>query len=264
MNNPVINTILNRKSVRAYEPKDIPAEMKQHIIEATLRAPTAGNMMLYSIIEINDQQKKQTLAQSCDNQPFIAEAPWVLLYLADMQRWYDYYRLCNVEQWCTELGKTFQTPSEADLLLASCDAVIAAHTTVLAAESYGIGSCYIGDIMERYELHRDLFNLPDYVFPITLLCLGYPTQAQRQRKMTSRFDLKFILFSDSYRRFDKDDFAQMYDISKQHIPVEEKTTEPSSPRNYGQLNYKRKIDADFKHEMKRSVTEALRRWCKKQ
>ena len=66
-------------------------------------------------------------------------------------------------------------------MLACCDALIAAQTAVIAAESLGIGSCYIGDIMENYEAHRDLFGLPQYVFPICLLCFGYPTQQQMQR-----------------------------------------------------------------------------------
>ena len=77
-------------------------------------------------------------------------------------------------------------PQEGDLFLACSDALIAAQTAVVAAESLGIGSCYIGDIMENYEAHRDLFGLPQYVFPICLLCFGYPTQGQMQRPMTPR------------------------------------------------------------------------------
>ena len=77
-------------------------------------------------------------------------------------------------------------PQEGDLFLACNDALIAAQTAVVAAESLGIGSCYIGDIMENYEAHRDLFGLPQYVFPICLLCFGYPTQGQMQRPMTPR------------------------------------------------------------------------------
>jgi FMN reductase (NADPH)/FMN reductase [NAD(P)H] len=65
--NPVIETILNRKSVRSYQERDIAPDIKAEIIHATLRAPTAGNMMLYSIVEVADQAAKDTLAKSCDN-----------------------------------------------------------------------------------------------------------------------------------------------------------------------------------------------------
>ena len=89
--NETIQLLLNRRSIRAYEDRPIGAADRDVILQATLRAPTAGNMMLYSIIEVNDQAAKDTLARTCDNQPFIAKAPLVWLFLADYQRWYDYF-----------------------------------------------------------------------------------------------------------------------------------------------------------------------------
>ena len=64
-----------------------------------MRSPTAGNMMLYSIIEIEDQNTKEKLVKSCDNQPFIAKAPLVLLFLADYQRWMDYFAVCDIKSY---------------------------------------------------------------------------------------------------------------------------------------------------------------------
>ena len=72
MTNPVLDLLLNRKSVRSYEDREIGSDIKEQILAATLRAPTAGNQMLYSIIEVNDQSAKNVLAKTCDNQPFIA------------------------------------------------------------------------------------------------------------------------------------------------------------------------------------------------
>jgi len=88
-----------------------------------MRAPTAGNLMLYSIIEIQDQTIKQKLAKSCDNQPFIAKAPLVLLFLADYQRWFDVFIASDVESYCEAEGKEIRVPGEGDLLLACCDAL---------------------------------------------------------------------------------------------------------------------------------------------
>ena len=121
-------------------------------------------MMLYSIIEVNDQAAKDTLARTCDNQPFIARRrgaalpgrlPAVVRLLPAL----------GVEELCQRRGDPIRKPQEGDLFLACCDALIAAQTAVIAAESLGIGSCYIGDIMENYEIHRDLFGLPHYAFP---------------------------------------------------------------------------------------------------
>ena len=172
MINETLKVIENRRSIRKYAATPLTAEEKQTILHATLRAPTAGNMMLYSIIEVEDQALKDRLAVTCDDQPFIATAPWVLLFVADYQRFFDFYTFSDVESACKEKGVTPRLPGDGDLLLASCDALIAAQTAVIAAESLGIGSCYIGDILENAEIHREMFNLPRYTLPITLLVFG--------------------------------------------------------------------------------------------
>lgn len=253
-----IELLLNRKSVRAYEDREISGETQERLLQATLRAPTAGNMMLYSIIEVSDQAAKDTLARTCDNQPFIAKAPLVWLFLADYQRWFDYYRLSGVEELCRRRGEPLRRPQEGDLFLACCDALIAAQTAVIAAESLGIGSCYIGDIMENYEAHRDLFQLPQYVFPICLLCFGYPARSQMQRAMTPRFDRKFIVFRDRYRRLDEADFAEMYrDLQERFLKL---PNHPEGVENVGQATYVRKFSAAFSREMTRSVQAILQNW----
>ena len=151
--NPVIDVLMKRRSVRAYEEREIRAEVRAEILKATLRAPTAGNMMLYSIVDVTDQKIKDKLAVTCDHQPFIARAPMVWLFVADYQRWFDYFLVSGVEEVCKLKSVPMRKPEEGDLFLACCDALIAAQTAVVAAESFGIGSCYIGDIMEQYETH---------------------------------------------------------------------------------------------------------------
>ncbi len=254
--NPVIDVIMKRKSMRAYEQKEIEAEVKAEILNATLRAPTAGNMMLYSIVEVTDQKMKDKLAITCDHQPFIAKAPLVWLFLADYQRWFDYFVASEVESLCRQKQIDMRKPEEGDLFLACCDALIAAQNAVIAAESFGIGSCYIGDIMEQYETHREMFNLPQYTFPICLLCFGYPTQPQKDLKYTTRFDPKFIVFENQYRRLEKGNFDEMFRESESHMPPREGIA------NFGQAAYLRKFSADFSVEMSRSVRMILKEWTK--
>ncbi len=256
--NPVIETILKRKSIRAYEKKAVAPEVREELLRTTLRAPTAGNMMLYSIIEVTDQPTKDKLAKTCDNQPFIARAPLVWLFLADYQRWYDYFITSGVAHRCEQMKTPMRKPQEGDLFLACCDAIIAAQTAVIAAESLGLGSCYIGDIMEYYEIQRDLFDLPKYVFPISLVCFGYPTPQQINRKQTSRFQDKFILFENNYRRLSKADFDEMFHETNSH--TFHGRDEVLGARNVGQLIYTRKFNADFSKEMSRSVRLILKRW----
>ena len=256
--NPVLKVIYERKSIRAYEKRDIPEDIKDEIIKAAMKAPTAGNMMLYSIIEVVDQSKKDTLAKTCDNQPFIAKAPLVLLFLADYQRWFDYFIYSEVPALYKRMNMEMRRPQEGDLFLACSDVVIAAQNAVIAAESLGVGSCYIGDIMENYEIHRELFDLPQYVFPIVLLCFGYPTRKQREREKTNRFDKQLIVFKDKYKRLNKEEFNNM------QKDLEEKVAKIShflpGAKNIGQHIFLRKFNADFSMEMNRSIREILQNW----
>ena len=117
----------------------------------------------------------------------IGKAPLVLLFLADFQRWMDYVKFSGAEEFNREHNLEEYIPGEGDMMLAINDALIAAQTGVLAAEELGLGSCYIGDIMENFEIHREMFNLPKYAIPITMLCIGYPTEQQKNRKMVRRY-----------------------------------------------------------------------------
>jgi nitroreductase len=96
--NEVIRLLDERCSTRAYDPAPPTAEEKRAILHAAMRAPTAGNLMLYSIIEIEDQALKDRLAVTCDDQPFIARAPWVLLFVADFQKWMDLFAACGCDE----------------------------------------------------------------------------------------------------------------------------------------------------------------------
>jgi len=255
--NPVMQVLLSRRSVRAYEGRPVEDEVKQEILRATLRAPTAGNLMLYSVIEVTQQAAKDILAVTCDHQPFIARAPWVLLFLADYQRMYDHFLRSGVPQWCQRNGRTLARPEEADLFLACCDALIAAQTAVIAAEALGLGSCYIGDILENDEAHRQLFDLPPYTFPICLVCFGYPTEQQKLRPQPPRFDQEYIVFRDRYQRLGNKLGAVYGNLESDFA---RSMASPDGIENWGQAMYARKFDAEFSREARRSVKAMLGRW----
>jgi nitroreductase len=255
--NPTLEVIEKRRSIRVYNPAPLTAEEQNAILHAAMRAPTAGAMMLYTIIEVTDQAVKDRLAVTCDHQPFIATAPYVLLFLADYQRWMDLYAAAGCEARAGELGVAPRRPSEGDLLLAMMDALIAAQTAVIAAESLGIGSCYIGDIVENWETHCQMFALPRYTFPVALLCFGKPAAPPRGEK-TPRFERKFIVHKGQYRRFTPAELNEM------HLPFGGQSFASRSfangAQNVVQHNYLRKFTADFSIEMTRSVREMLKEW----
>jgi nitroreductase len=253
--NEVLEALHARKSVRAYTKQEITPNVKQTIIEGAMSAPTAGNMMLYSIIEVTDQELKDKLAHTCDDQPFIAKSPFVLIFLADYQRWFDYYRYSKVEEVCE--GQAIRKPGVGDFLLACNDALIAAQTAVIVAESLGLGSCYIGDIMENYEEHQKLLDLPPYVFPITMLCFGYPTEGQKMRQKPKRMNQKFLVYENKYEPLDE---ALMKELDDELQEDMQGVSLLGKAKNLGQHYYLKKFSADFTKEMTRSVSQALKNW----
>lgn len=253
--NSIIDTIKKRNSLRKYKDVEIAKEDLDIILECAMRAPTAGNMMAYSILVIKDEKKKKRLAGSCDNQKFIEKAPVLLVFLADLKKWYSYYESNDVKDFVKEVGGKFLSPSEGNLFLAMEDAMIAAQNAVIAGESLGIGSCYIGDIMENIEYHRDLLNLPEYVFPVTMLTLGYyPDNYKETTK--DRFHKDFVVFEEEYKNLNNQEIKEMFKEKDKLFNEKNKY----KAKNYAQSQYAFKINSEFMNEMTRSVKEVLSEW----
>lgn len=253
--NETLKVLHNRVSLRNFDERKITDEHMEQIIDATIKAPTAGNQMLYSIILIEDEKTKEKLSVSCDNQPFIKKASHIMIFLADHTRWFDYYKVNGVKEFCNEKGLAFEAPQEGDLMLAIQDAVIAAQNAVIAAESMGIGSCYIGDILENYEFHKELLGLPDTVFPISMLVFGYYKE-NHNRVYRKRFNKDYIVFKEKYKKLNHEELNDMF---AEH----EKTFNPKNKfdgKNYAQAFYARKTGADFSKEMHRAIRVAMKQW----
>jgi nitroreductase len=242
--NEILKSLKERKSCRAYEERPIGPAEKAIILDAALQAPSGGNMALYGIIDVTDPQLKQRLSVTCDNQPFIAAAPLVLVFLADYQRWYDVF---------AAEGLNPRHPAEGDLLLSTVDATIAAHNTVVAAESLGIGSCYIGDIIENYEIHREILNLPKYALPMCMLCFGYPTAQQIARKKPPRPEISALVHENTYERRPPDAYKAA--LQKQQDKSDEEL------KKWIDAFCTRKFNSDFSEEMSRSARAMLKAWC---
>lgn len=236
--NEILNSLWQRKSVRAYRDEPIPEELRRQILEAACQAPTAGNQQLYTILDVTDQALKEALSETCDHQPFIAAAPMVLVFCADCKKWYDAYQ---------EAGCQPRLPGVGDLMLAVSDAVIAAQNAVVAAESLGIGSCYIGDIMENCQEQRRLLHLPEYVFPAAMLVLGWPTQQQMERPKPQRCTLEHIVHENGYRSMDSAELRDMLGYKAGARSFED----------WCAAFCNRKYNSEFSREMTRSVAEYL-------
>lgn len=232
--NQTIAQLMERKSVRVFTDKPIAPEAVSAILEAAVNAPTAGNQQLYTIINVTDPKLKEQLSESCDHQPFIAKAPLVLVFCADCRKWYNAF---------LEYGCAPRKPGVGDLMLAVSDTNIAAQNAVVAAQSLGIGSCYIGDIMENAEQQRQLLNLPEYVFPAAMLVFGYPTAEQMERPKPPRSPMEQIVHENTYRDMNAEELKQMLSVKTGLRDFEEWIVAFCN----------RKYNSDFAREMTRSV-----------
>ena len=187
---------------------------------------------------------KDRLAVTCDNQPFIARAKMLLIFCADYRRWYDVF--------CEHVAEV-REPALGDMFLAQADAIIAAQNAVMAAESLGIGSCYIGDVTENFEIHRELLKLPRYVVPAAMLVFGYPTEQQRNRTKPRRFTVEDIVHENGY---DMKKASRMGDMLMER---EEKTAEDFA--DWVRRFCARKWNSDFSVEMSRSCKAMTEDWC---
>jgi len=238
--NQTIQGLFDRKSVRVFTDREISPEDKTLILQAACQAPTAGNQQLYTIIDVTDQAIKDALVKTCDNQPFIATAKMVLIFCADCKKWYDAFRCAGCEP---------RMPGVGDLALAISDTNIAAQNAVTAAESLGIGSCYIGDIMENCQQQRALLHLPQYVFPACMLVFGYPTEQQMARPKPVRAAMAHIVHENGYREMDGAELEAM--LTKNVAPG-------NTYENWITAFCKRKYNSEFSREMTRSVAEYLK------
>ena len=257
MSNTVTDLLIQRKSVRAFTDKEITAEDKELILTCAVQAPTAGNQQLYTILDITDPSLQAALAESCDHQPFIAEAKMILIFCADCRKWYEAFRDAGCEP---------REPGVGDFLLAVDDALIAAQNAQVAAESLGIGSCYIGDIMENYELHREMLHLPEYVFPAAMLVFGYPAQSQIERQKPERAPMSSIVFENRYPDMGPQELHALFENKTRNMDLaalKKIYGDAAIDRRYAawmQAFCQRKYNSAFAREMSRSAAAFMKQF----
>lgn len=242
--NDTIKLLINRKSTRIFTNQEISDADKDLIIEAAVNAPTAGNMQLYSIIKIESQEIKDQLSILCDNQSFIKEAKLILIFVADYQKWQNAFLSLDLKP---------RNIQQGDMLLAIEDAVIAASNAQVASESLGIGSCYIGDIMENAEKVIDLLKLPMHCYPACMLVFGYPDKNMLKVRKPKRVNNKYVLFTDQYKNLNNVELKDM---------LYERTI-PKGYEEYMKAFMERKHNSSFSTEMQRSARFYIDRFVSK-
>ncbi len=229
MENPTLDLIRTHGSVRRYKPDPIPASLVETIVAAGQRASTSSNKQTYSVIAVTDETKRLALMEIAGGQIQIRQAPVFLTFCVDRARLNRVSELRGYEQ-------NFSTMES--FLISSVDAALVAQNTALAAESLGLGICYIGAIRNNPAAVIELLDLPKGVFPITGMTVGVPLH---QPLIRPRLPQEAILHWESYN-LDQDEALLTYDqtmietgiYDNRQVPVKGKEGEMES---YGWMEH---------------------------
>lgn len=188
----------NRRTIRKYKEQDVDNSLIERLLEAAGRASTTGNMQLYSVVVTKDEAKKAELAPTHFNQPTFKNAPVVLTFCADYNRF---------NKWCVENEAVPGYDNFLSFLTAAIDTLLVAQTFCIAAESEGLGICYLGTTTYNADKISDILNLPDYVVPVTTITLGYPAETP---ELTDRIKVGGWVHYEEYKDYDSADIKRVF------------------------------------------------------
>ena len=194
----MLNLLNQHRTIRKYTNQQIDPEILNQILETACRASNTGNMQAYSIIVTTDDELKNQLSPAHFNQPMIREAPVVLTFCADFNRF---------SKWCEQRNAEPGYDNFQSFMASAIDTLIAAQTFCIAAESVGLGICYLGTTTYNAREIIDILKLPKLVVPITTITVGYPDGLPDQ---TDRLPLDAIVHYETYKDFSKEDIDNLY------------------------------------------------------
>ncbi|MFD0698978.1 oxygen-insensitive NADPH nitroreductase [Paenibacillus sp. GCM10027628] len=188
--NTVIETILNHRSIRQYEDKALTDEQIRYIVECAQAASTSSHIQAYSIIGVKNKETKRRLAELAGNQPYVEANGHFFIFCADLHRH-------DVAGEMEEADLTTSLESTEKFMVALIDAALAAQNAAIAAESMGLGICYIGGLRNEIEEVSQLLKLPNRVVPLFGLTVGYPLN---QSDKKPRLPLDNVYHSETYQQ----------------------------------------------------------------
>jgi len=190
--------LFQHRTIRKYSEKDIPEKLLNRILEAGTRASTTGNMQVYSIIVTTGQGIKEELAPCHFNQGMVTEAPVVLTFCADFNRF---------NKWCEIRNAKPGYDNFLSFMTAAIDAMLAAQNVCIAAEYSGLGICYLGTTTYMAEKIIEVLELPVGVVPVTTVTLGYPAE---NPSLIDRLPLEAVMHRERYSDYSPDQINQYY------------------------------------------------------
>lgn len=231
-----LDTIKNHRSIRKYKSDAISKEVLDTILEAAFRTSTTGNMQVYSIIVTQDEERKKELHKLHFGQGMVLEAPLLLTFNADFNRF---------NKWCEQRKAEPGYDNFLSFFTASIDALLAAQNATIAAEAQGLGVCYLGTTTYQAGKLVDFFNLPKGVVPVTTLVIGYPDE---QPNLVDRLPARGVVHYEEYQDYSELDIDKVY-AEKESLEETKKLLEENDLETLAQIftknRYPKQMNVDF-------------------
>ena len=216
----MLNLLNQHRTIRKYTEQTIAPELLDELLTTAFRASNTGNMQAYSVVVTTDTDIKQQLSPAHFNQPMIKQAPVVLTFCAD-------YNLFS--KWCEQRQAEPGYDKYQSFMATDIDSLLAAQTFCIAAESVGLGICYLGTTTYNAQEIIQVLKLPKLVVPVTTITLGYPADMPEK---TDRLPLEAVVHRETYKDFTPTDIDRIYaekessDFYKQFVAENKKETLP--------------------------------------
>ena len=187
--NEVIATILGHRSVRAFLPTPLPEGTLERLVAAASSASTSSNLQTWSVVAVEDQARKDRLAELGSRQKHISECPLYLIWCVDHSR----LHLAAQERQMVLHGLDFLEP----YIVGVVDASLAAQNAAIALESLGLGFVYIGGMRNHPEAVAATLGLPPHVMALFGMCIGYP-DPDKPADIKPRLPMAAVLHREQY------------------------------------------------------------------
>jgi|WetSurSiteA1Bulk_404760.scaffolds.fasta_scaffold00120_24 nitroreductase len=216
------DTILNHRSIRKYKRDPVDGNILHDILKAATRASTTGNMQVYSIVVSSEQKIKEALWEVHFRQDMVKQAPLVLTFCADFNRF---------NAWCRLRKAAPGYDNFLSFVTAAIDALLAAQNFVVAAEEHGLGICYLGTTIYNAEKIIEILELPKAVVPVTTLVAGYPAEVP---ELTDRLPVEAVVHYEKYRDYSAGDIDRLY-AEKESLELTAKLLEENKLETLAQI-----------------------------
>lgn len=217
-----MESIKNRRTIRKYKDQDIPSQLLTELLTDSFRASTMGGMQLYSVVVTRDKDMKAKLAPFHFNQPMVTQAPVVLTFCA------DFNRFCL---WCKQRNAVPGYDNFLSFMNAATDALLVTQNFCTLAEENGLGICYLGTTIYNPEPIIELLKLPRLVIPVATITVGYPDECPEQ---PDRLPVSGIIHEEYYHDYTPEDIEQVY-AYKESLSVNKQFVAENQKENLAQV-----------------------------